>query len=367
MKDMRDSGSYNMKALKIGDLKAKVPLIQGGMGVGISLSSLAGAVALEGGIGVISTAQIGYREKDWNTNPIEANLRAIEKEIKKAKEISHGGIIAANIMVATKFYDRYVKAAIKAGVDIIISGAGLPMELPELAKGSNVKLVPVISSKKAARIIFKRWEKTNEVVPDAVVVEGPKAGGHLGFKAEEAQSPESLNYQEEIKNIIEFVKDYEEKYKKEIPVIVAGGITEKEDADKVFELGADGIQVATPFVTTKECDAHENFKMAYVNSRKEDIKIIKSPVGMPARAINNPFLERVKNLGRVVPVKCHQCVSTCVFSETPYCITDALVNAVKGKIDDGLIFCGADAYKLNKITTVKEVVRKYFPEIGSEH
>lgn len=352
-----------MNKLIIGDLKAKVPLIQGGMGVGISLSNLAGAVALEGGIGVISTAQIGYREKDWDTNPIEANLRAIGKEIKKAKEISHGGIIATNIMVATKFYDRYVKAAIKAGVDIIISGAGLPMELPKLAKGSNVKLIPIISSKKAARIIFKRWEKSDNVIPDAIVVEGPKAGGHLGFKAEEAEFFNNLNYQEEIKNIIEFVKTYEEKYKKHIPVIVAGGITKKEDADAVFQLGADGIQVATPFVATKECDAHENFKMAYINSRKEDIKIIKSPVGMPARAINNPFLEKVKELGRIVPTKCHQCVSTCKLSETPYCITEALVNAVQGNVDEGLIFCGADAYKLNRINTVKEVIRKYFPEI----
>ena len=176
-----------MKSLKIGELEAKIPLIQGGMGVGISLSGLAGAVALEGGIGVISTAQIGYKEPDWDRNPIEANLRAIKKEVKKAKEISHGGIIATNIMVATKFYDKYVKAAIDAGVDMIISGAGLPLNLPELARKSKVKLAPIVSSKKAAQIIFRRWERNYNTTPDCVIVEGPNAGGHLGFKPDEIE------------------------------------------------------------------------------------------------------------------------------------------------------------------------------------
>lgn len=366
-----------MKSLKIGELEAKIPLIQGGMGVGISLSGLAGAVALEGGIGVISTAQIGYKEPDWDRNPIEANLRAIKKEVKKAKEISHGGIIATNIMVATKFYDKYVKAAIDAGVDMIISGAGLPLNLPELARKSKVKLAPIVSSKKAAQIIFRRWERNYNTTPDCVIVEGPKAGGHLGFKLDEieqynvCQKANSVNlefdnrtkiklYSDEIIDIIDFVHTYEEKYEKDIPVVVAGGIYDKSDADCLFELGASGIQVATPFVATKECDAHENYKMAYVNCKKDDIEIIKSPVGMPARAINNKFLKRVKKEGRIAPTKCHQCVSTCNMLETPYCITDALINAVSGNVDEGLIFCGAYTYKINAISTVKEIIKNYF-------
>lgn len=348
-----------MRMLKIGDLEVKCPIVQGGMGVGISLSGLAGAVALEGGVGVISTAQIGYREDDWDENPLEANLRAIEKEVKKAKEISKGGIIGANIMVATKFYDKYVKAAVKAGVDIIISGAGLPMNLPELTKGSNVKIAPIVSSKKAANIIFRRWEKSNNRIPDAVVVEGPQAGGHLGFKSEEIEAITEKEYKEEIKSILEYVKSYEEKYEKQIPVIVAGGIDTKEKADEMFELGAAGIQIATPFVTTKECDAHDNFKQAYINCKEEDIEIIKSPVGMPARAINNTFLKNVKAKCRIAPTKCHQCVSTCKPNEIPYCITDALVNSVKGNTEEGLIFCGAKTYKTDKIETVKEVIRKF--------
>lgn len=377
-----------MESLKIGDLEAKIPLIQGGMGVGISLSGLAGAVALEGGIGVISTAQIGYKEPDWDNNPIEANLRAIKKEINRAKEISHGGIIATNIMVATKFYDKYVKAAIDAGVDMIISGAGLPLNLPELAKESKVKLAPIVSSKKAAQIIFKRWERNYNKTPDCVIVEGPMAGGHLGFKPDEIKKYDDCikqneqhkdlfneteqhkdlpdknelhnDYSNEIKDIIKFVHTYEEKCKKNIPVVVAGGIYEKSDADYLFEIGATGIQVATPFVATKECDAHENYKMAYVNCKKEDIEIIKSPVGMPARAINNKFLKMVRKEGRIAPTKCHKCVSACDIKKTPYCITDALINAVKGNVDEGLIFCGAYAYKITGITSVKDVIKKYF-------
>ena len=387
-----------MKSLKIGELEAKIPLIQGGMGVGISLSGLAGAVALEGGIGVISTAQIGYKEPDWDRNPIEANLRAIKKEVKKAKEISHGGIIATNIMVATKFYDKYVKAAIDAGVDMIISGAGLPLNLPELARKSKVKLAPIVSSKKAAQIIFRRWERNYNTTPDCVIVEGPNAGGHLGFKPDEIEQynvcrndePENTDkynktetnninninvcrkansvnlefdnraktklYSDEIKDIIDFVHTYEEKCEKDIPVVVAGGIYDKSDADCIFELGASGIQVATPFVATKECDAHENYKMAYVNCKKDDIEIIKSPVGMPGRAIKNPFISHVMAGERVKPKRCLGCLKNCNPAEVPYCITEALIKAAKGEIGEALLFCGADVWKAEKIETVKEVI-----------
>lgn len=347
------------KPLIIGNLTAKLPIIQGGMGVGISLSSLAGAVAAEGGIGVISTAQIGFTEPDFDRNPLEANLRMIGEHIKKARKIAPSGILGVNIMVATQNYARYVKEAIKNGIDLVISGAGLPTELPEIAKGSNTKLVPIVSSLKAASVIFKMWDKKNNVAPDAIIIEGPKAGGHLGFQPEQLENIDEAAYETEIKNIIELTKDYGNKYGKNIPVIVAGGIQNKQDMEHYFEMGADGIQVATKFVTTKECDADIRYKQAYIDSKKEDIIIVKSPVGMPGRAIKNAFMEKVIK-GRIPVKRCHSCIKTCNPAETPYCITEALANAAKGNVEEALLFCGANAYQETEIRTVKDVLADYF-------
>lgn len=347
------------KPLKIGNLTAKLPIIQGGMGVGISLSSLAGAVAAQGGIGVISTAQIGFSEPDFNKHPLETNLKMIGEHIKRARKIAPEGILGVNIMVATQNYAKYVKEAIKNGIDLIISGAGLPTELPEIAKGSQTKLVPIVSSVKAANVILKLWDKKNNVAPDAIIVEGPKAGGHLGFKKEEVEHIDQVNYDEEIKNIIELTKEYEKKYNKEIPVIVAGGIQNKEDMEHYFSLGASGIQVATKFVTTEECDADIKYKQAYIDCKKEDIVIVKSPVGMPGRAIKNAFVERTF-LGKIPIKRCHNCIISCNPAQTPYCITDALANAAKGNLDEALIFCGAEAYKEDRIRTVKDVLDDFF-------
>lgn len=348
-----------METLKIGDLVARIPIIQGGMGVGISLSSLAGAVANEGGIGIISTAQIGFREPDYDRSPLAANLRAIGSEIKKARKISPAGIIGVNIMVATKNYADYVKTAVANGIDLIISGAGLPMDLPELVKNSKTKFAPIISSKKAVSVLLKLWDRKNGVVPDAIVVEGPKAGGHLGFAPEALADIDALNYDEEIVNIINVVKNYEDKYQKQIPVIVAGGVSSKADMQHYLGLGAKGVQISTPFVTTMECDADIKYKQAYIDCKKEDIIIVKSPVGMPGRAINNHFQKRIVEEGRIAPNRCHQCLDTCNPGTTPYCITEGLINAAKGKIDDALLFCGADAYLADKITTVKEVIQRF--------
>lgn len=347
------------KPLKIGNLIAKLPIIQGGMGVGISLSSLAGAVSAEGGIGVISTAQIGFTEPDFDANSLKANLRMIGEHIKRARNIAPNGILGVNIMVATQNYASYVKEAIKNGIDLIISGAGLPIELPSIAKGSQAKLVPIVSSLKSANVIFKMWDKKDNTAPDAIIIEGPKAGGHLGFKPEELENINSSEYDEEIKKIIALTKDYETKYEKEIPVIVAGGIENKVDMDHYLSLGADGIQVATKFVTTKECDADIKYKEAYINCKEEDIIIVKSPVGMPGRAIRNKFMERA-GLGRIPVKKCHNCIIPCNPATTPYCITDALTNAAKGNLDEALLFCGANAYKETRIRTVKEVLADYF-------
>ena len=298
------------RALVIGDLKAEVPVIQGGMGVGISLSGLAGAVAAEGGIGIISTAQIGYREPDFDDHPIEANMRAIGKEVAKAKELSGGGIVGVNIMVATREYERYVKAAVEAGVDLIISGAGLPMKLPELVGESKTKLAPIVSSLKSAEVIFKYWQKKYNRLPDLIVIEGPRAGGHLGFHMEDLVEIDDAAYDVEIQKIIDRVKEYGVQYGKDIPVVVAGGIYERKDMEHYMEMGAAGVQMATRFVTTYECDAAPAYKQTYIDAKEEDIVIVKSPVGMPGRAILNPFMKRAKE-GRIPHGKCHTCISTC--------------------------------------------------------
>lgn len=346
------------KSLIIGDLKAEVPVIQGGMGVGISLSGLAGAVAAQGAIGIISTAQIGYREPDFDEHPIEANMRAIRQEIEKAKEISGGGIVGVNIMVATKEYERYVQAAVEAGADLIISGAGLPMKLPALAGESKTKLAPIVSSLKSAEVIFKYWMKKYNRLPDLVVIEGPRAGGHLGFHMEELENIDDAAYDEEIKRIIARVNEYGAQQGKEIPVVVAGGVYERKDMEHYMEMGAAGVQMATRFVTTYECDASPAYKQSYIDAKKEDIIIVKSPVGMPGRAIRNPFMERAKE-GKIPHGRCHTCISTCKPAETPYCITEALVNAAVGNVDQALLFCGSNAYRAEKLEHVKDIIDEF--------
>lgn len=324
--------------------------------MGISLSGLAGAVAKEGGIGMISTAQIGFREPEFEHSPIETNLRCIGTELEKARKIAPKGIIGCNIMVATRRYEDYVRAAVRAGADLIASGAGLPSKLPELTKGFRTKLAPIVSSVKAASVICRLWDRRYQTAPDLVIVEGPEAGGHLGFDEETLSHLETLDYDKEILEIMAHVRQYEEKYEKKIPVVAAGGIYSREDADHYLEgLGTDGIQVATRFVTTEECDAPMAYKQAYLDAEKEDIVITKSPVGMPGRAIKNRFLKEMKERRKPVS-KCLQCLEKCSPKETPYCITEALINAAKGKIQDALLFCGAKAYLADRIETVHEVM-----------
>ena len=370
--------AIGLKPLKIGNLVAKHPVIQGGMGVGVSLSSLAGAVAKAGGIGIISTAQIGFKDQDFGKNPMAANLRAFHSELKKAREKAPQGILGFNIMVATKEYASYVKEAVKAGADVIISGAGLPIDMPKFVAeaenengGSEKKerrtmIAPIVSSVKSALVICRMWDRKYHTAPDFVVVEGPCAGGHLGFSREQlaelgadtdhvAETFDEPAYDKEIRGIIETVKSFAEKYKKHIPVITAGGIFDHKDVLHQFALGAEGIQAATRFVTTEECDADIAYKEAYINAKEEDIVIVKSPVGMPGRAIKNKFLERVAQ-GPVKVERCFRCLEHCNPAETPYCITKALINAAEGKIDEALLFCGSNAYRCEKIETVPEVM-----------
>ena len=343
-----------MKSLQIGELTVRIPVIQGGMGVGVSLSGLAGAVAANGGIGVLSSAQIGYRDPEFKKSPIETNLRVIGEEIEKAKKIAKDGIIGINIMVATKRYADYVKAAVKAGVDLIISGAGLPTMLPELVKGSKTKIAPIVSTIKSAQVICRLWDRKYQKVPDMVVIEGPRAGGHLGFSLEQLEQFTPEVYNQEIKGIIELVKTFGDKYQTHIPVIVAGGIYDRKDIEAVLALGADGVQMGTRFVTTYECDSCEAYKQTYIDCQKEDIVVTKSPVGLPGRAITNKFLTGGKE-----PIeKCYQCLEHCKPAEIPYCITRALVNAATGNTEEALLFCGDNAWRATKLEHVSEIMKE---------
>ena len=349
----------NIKELKIGDKIAKLPIIQGGMGVGISRSSLAGAVAKEGGIGIISTAQIGFDEPGFEKDSAKCNAISIRKHILRAKEIADGnGLVGVNIMVALKHYKEHVREAVAAGADVIICGAGLPTTLPDLVpEDSGTKIAPIVSSKRTTNLILRKWASKYNRTADFIVVEGPKAGGHLGFSNEQLDTLTSDAYDNEIKEIIECKKEYEEKYFKKIPVIVAGGIFDKHDIEHAISLGADGVQIASRFVATKECDASTAYKKAYVNATENDIKIIKSPVGMPGRALNNTFVKNTAK-GNIPIKKCYNCISKCNPADTPYCITKALIDALNGDVDNGLVFCGANVGKINKIVSVHELMKE---------
>lgn len=342
-----------MKSLKIGNLKTKLPIIQGGMGVGVSLSSLAAAVANQGGIGVIATAGIGMLEYD-GTNYVEANIKALRDEIRKARKLT-SGIIGVNIMVAMSNFADLVKTSVEEGVDAIFAGAGLPLNLPAfLNPSSNTKLIPIISSARAARTIIKKWHSKYNYIPDAFVVEGPKAGGHLGYKPEQIDDP-MYSLEKIVVEVVKEVKPFEEEFEKPIPIIAGGGIYTGEDIYKIMKCGAAGVQMATRFVTTEECDASDEFKNAYINAKEEDIGIIKSPVGMPGRAIINDFIKQV-NEGNKTPFTCpYHCIITCDYQKSPYCIAHALVNAKMGLFKNGFAFAGVNAYRATEITTVKHV------------
>ena len=345
---------FKMKEFKIGALTAKFPVIQGGMGVGISLSGLASAVADQGGIGVIATAGIGMFEPDYYSNFVEANIRALRKEIRKAREKTKG-ILGVNIMVALTNYADLVNVAIEEGIDIIFAGAGLPLNLPGfLHESAKTMLVPIVSSGRAASIIVRKWIDKYAYIPKAVVVEGPKAGGHLGYKAEHLEDPKYA-LENIVTETISVLKPFEEKYNNPIPVIAGGGIYSGRDIFSIMKLGASAVQMGTRFVTTNECDASDEFKNTYIAAKKEDIGIIKSPVGMPGRAIINQFIRDVEE-GNKKPYKCpYHCLITCDYKNSPYCIALALSNAKKGHLKNGFAFAGVNAYLADKIVSVKEV------------
>ena len=353
-----------MKTLKIGNLCASVPIVQGGMGVGISLAGLASAVASEGGIGVISSAGLGVIYGSRPTDYREASIRGLKEELRKAREATRG-IIGVNVMVAMSNFADIVRTAIAEKADIIFSGAGLPLSLPSfLPEGAKTKLAPIVSSARAAALLCRKWFEEYRYVPDAIVVEGPKAGGHLGYKREQI---EDANFALEriLPEVAGAVGAFAAEHDRRIPVIAGGGIYTGEDIYRIMELGAEGVQMGTRFVTTDECDADPAFKQSYIDARREDIEIIESPVGMPGRALRSSFLDRVRE-GLKRPKACpFDCIKTCDVTHSPYCIMLALYNAFKGKLQNGYAFCGANAWRAEKIQTVRELMSSLSAEYDS--
>jgi len=350
-----------MNQLKIGNLTIQVPIIQGGMGVGVSLSGLAVAVANEGGVGVISSAGLGLLYRNLSRDFVEASILGLKEELRIAHEKTKG-IIGVNVMVAMTNFGDMVRTAIKEKADILFCGAGLPLDLPSfLTKGSITKLVPIVSSGRAAKLICSKWISTYHYVPDAFVVEGPKAGGHLGFKNEQITNND-YRLSKLVSDVQNEIREVEKAHNCKIPVIAAGGIYTGEDIYDIMEGGADGVQMATRFVTTNECDASMAFKQTYIDAKEKDIEIIKSPVGMPGRAIVNSFIDKVR-AGKKQPFSCpFKCIKTCEVSSSPYCIIAALFNAFKGNFESGYAFAGTNAFRATKITSVKEI----FDELAAE-
>ncbi len=339
--------------LKIGELEIYPPIIQGGMGVRVSGSRLATAVANEGCVGTIASVGLGDYENSKGSQFVEVNNEALRKEIRYVRANSKG-VLAVNVMVVLSNFEDFIKVCVEEKVDIIISGSGLPLDLPKLTQGSNIKLIPIVSSARAFNIIYKKWKQNYNKVPDAVILEGPLAGGHLGYAFDDVVNGTTATLEELIKELVEYTNTLEEK----IPVIAAGGIFDGNDIAKFIKIGASGVQMATRFVTTHECDVHDDFKKAYLDAKKEDITIIKSPVGLPGRVIRNSFTERTMK-GETIPFKCpHHCLRSCNPKTAPYCIARVLGKSSRGDLLDAFVFAGANAYRCNEIVSVKALVNE---------
>ncbi|MCD8102280.1 MAG: nitronate monooxygenase family protein [Alistipes sp.] len=344
-----------MKSFFIGKYEIKLPVIQGGMGVGVSLNGLASAVANEGGVGVISAAGLGLLYPEYKGNYMDRCIYGLQEEIRKAREKTRG-VIGINVMVALSNFTDLVKTAIAENADVIFAGAGLPLDLPSfLKRDSKTSLVPIVSSARAARLICEKWNNNYGYLPDAIVVEGPKAGGHLGFKKDQIED-DSYALERLVPEIVEVAKSYADR--KEIPVVAAGGISTGQDIAKFLNLGAAGVQMGSIFVPTEECDASYEFKKVYIESGEQDVRIIQSPVGMPGRAFDGEFIRNVA-AGREKPRACpFHCIKTCDYTKSPYCIIKALYNAAKGNLKKGYAFAGKNAYMADKISSVKEVMER---------
>ena len=349
--------------MRVGKHELALPILQGGMGVGVSMGGLAGAVAACGGMGTISTADAGYLEPDFDKDPFEANLRALWQEIGKAKELAKGtGMVAINAMVATVQYADAVRAAVAAGVDAVVSGAGLPLYLPALVGESGAAMAPIVSSPRAAKLILKTWDRKYHATADFIVLEGKDAGGHLGFDEGQLREGSCPTLEELLPGVLAEVRPYEEKYGHPIPVFAAGGVYTGADLARFTKLGAAGVQLATRFIATYECDASQGYKDVLLAARGEDLTIIHSPVGMPGRAVRTPLVERLEQGLRQPPKHCSRCIRTCQPAQTPFCITHALIEAVKGNREEGLFFSGSNVERLDRMVHVRDIMDELMNE-----
>ena len=350
-----------LPSLTIGDLTIQIPIIQGGMGVSVSKASLATAVSKAGGLGVIASVGLG-EELDPSIPHKQRSRQALVSEIRKVK--SQGLPVGVNVMVALTDYKDFIEICVEEDVDVLISGAGLPLNLPEYAENSNMKLVPIISSGRAAEVVCRSWLRKYSRLPDAIVVEGPLAGGHLGFKFDELADNTADSLQDIVKETLVVAKKYEEKAGHTIPVIAAGGIFTGSDIAEFIKIGASGVQMGTRFVATTECDVSEEYKQAYVDSTEEDVTLVLSPVGLPARVLKSKFVQ--KSLKEKQKFSCfYKCLLTCDAGKANYCIALALLNSYKGDIDGGFAMCGANVYRVKEIVTVQELINELVNEAST--
>jgi len=349
--------------LSLGSLRIEIPIIQGGMGVRVSSSSLVSAVSNEGALGVIAAVGLGEEcdneQRDYKMRS-RAELTNIIRETRRMTKNPFG----VNIMCVLTNYDELVEAAQAESVDVIISGAGLPLRLPSLIKNKKTKLIPIISSSRAAQIICSTWSRRYKRLPDAIIIEGPLAGGHLGYSLAELADEEHFSLDKILTEVLAVTRTFENG-KTCIPVIAAGGIFDGKDIARVMRLGASGVQMATRFVCTHECDVSLQYKEAYIAAKKEDIIVIQSPVGMPGRVISNEFVKKVTE-GAHVAFGCeYKCLYTCDAQKVNYCIAKALLNAYRGDLNKGFAMCGSNAYRINKIISVKELICELVTETES--
>jgi nitronate monooxygenase len=351
----------NVPKLQVGDLTAEIPIVQGGMGVRVSLASLAAAVAEEGGIGTISSIGLGDFEASQHEYE-RISREALQEEIRKARAMTDG-VLAVNFMGVLSNVEDLLRTAVREGIRMIVFGAGLPMRLPKIVEDRSVNLVPIVSSARGAELILRGWAKRFERTAAALILEGPLAGGHLGFTGEQLEHPEDYALEMLVPELVEAVKPYEDRFGDAIPIIAAGGIFDGWDIARMLSLGASGVQMATRFVCTMECDASQEFKQTYLDAAEEDIVIIKSPVGLPGRAVRNKFLKDLETVDRLRINCLYHCLTVCKVAEARFCIAQALVNAYRGDVDHGLVFCGQNAYRIDKIVTVKELIAELLGEL----
>ena len=346
--------------LVIGELHINPPIIQGGMGVLVSSSRLAAAVSNEGALGVVAAVGAGEDTDRKDLSYEDWSSQGLRKILKRARTMTRNPI-AVNVMCALSNYEDLVQVAVEESVAAIISGAGLPLKLPGLVPNGGVKLIPVVSSARAASIICRIWWKKYRRLPDALVVEGPSAGGHLGFSMQEIFGP-PITLDSIVSGVLDYVKTVEAAHNVRIPVIAAGGIFTGRDIARFLKLGASGVQMGTRFVCTDECDASPLYKQAYLASTREDIVIMESPVKLPLRVIRNEFVDKVLR-GEKTPFQCkYHCLKNCRPESSPYCIANALKNAAIGRLSEGFVTCGANAYRIDHITSVKELIAELTAE-----